>query len=256
MLFALISSARAQISVGLRGGYGFSATSLELNKGMKREVGTSPNLGLILHYNVDLKFSVGAEVNYYKLAEKISFDAELHPGSKEDKTDVTMGTEVSYIQIPITGRASIGDKKYRAFISLGPYIGLAFDGKWTNAPRVLYFKDLNNQPIPNFPILDTTFSIDQGLIRKFDIGGLVSTGFEYQFSPTDLAFAEARIQLGFLDNYLLGSDARRAFANSNYIFPSASWRAVNFSLGYIRKFKLPKFSSNSDTKRAGKQKKK
>jgi len=251
LLQILISSASAQISVGARGGFGFSATSLELNKGMERNSGVSPMLGVILHYNIDLKLSAGLEVNYYRLSESVEFDEKLNP---VPGPNITMGTSLSYIQVPVTARASIGDKKYRGFISLGPYIGFAFDGKWTNAPKVRYFKDLNGQPVPNYPTLDTNYTLNQGLLRKFDIGGLVSGGFEYLISPTDLAFAEARVQLGFLDNYILGSDARRAYSNSNYVFPSASWRAVNFSLGYIRKFKLPKFSSNADNKRAGKQK--
>jgi hypothetical protein len=250
----LAGSSFAQITLGGRIGYGISASSLELNKGMNRSVGSSPLIGAIIHYNLDLKLTAGAEINYYRFSESIEFDSALSPRRGGKPSNISMGTTMSYIQIPITGRASIGDKKYRAFISMGPYIGFAFGGKWTNAPRVRYFANLENQPVPDYPSLDTSYNLNQGLLRKIDIGGLISGGIEYQVGTTDYVFAEARVQLGFLDNYKLGSDARRAFSNSNYVFPSASWRILNFSAGYIRTFKLPKLKSGGDSKRAGKQK--
>lgn len=255
VFFLLAGASFAQITVGGRLGYGISASSLELNKGMNRSVGASPLIGAIIHYNLDLKFTAGAEINYYRLSESIEFDEALYPDRGGTPVNINMGTRLSYIQIPFMGRASIGDKKYRAFISLGPYIGFAVGGKWTNAPRVRYFANLENKPVPDYPSLDTTYNLNQGLMRKIDLGGLISGGLEYQVGTTDYVFVEARVQLGFLDNYRLGSDARRAFSNSNYAFPSASWRVINFSAGYIRTFKLPKWQSNGEGKRAGKQKK-
>jgi hypothetical protein len=256
-LFLLVSgSVSAQITLGGRLGYGFSASSFELNKGMTRNIGYSPLIGAIIHYNLDLKFSAGAEINYYKFSESINFNEDLFP----DRADavpqaIDMKTSLSYIQVPFMGRASIGDKKYRAFISIGPYIGFAVGGTWSNAPKVRYFQNQVNQSIPDYPTLDTTYNLNQGKMRKIDLGGVISGGIEYQLGTTDWIFAEGRIQLGFLDNYRMESDTRRAFTNSNYLFPSATWRAFNFSVGYIRNFKLPKFqTSDKSSKRAGKQK--
>ena len=249
-------SANAQLTLGARAGYGLSASSFELNKGMNRSIGFSPVFGGIFHYNLDLRFSVGAEVNYYKFSETISYDASLFPrNSSRTPEAVDSRTEISYIQVPFTGRASIGEKKLRGFISLGPYISFGFGGTWDKGPRVIFLESQNFDKIPLYPLIDSTYSFDQKKLKKIDIGGLVSGGVEYKVGTTGLIFAEARVQLGFFDLYNLNDFEQRAFkAGSEYLLPSATWRAVNFSVGYLRTFKLPKLKFEQGNKRAGKQK--
>ena len=254
--FFIAATATAQVTLGARAGFGLSASSFELNKGMNRQVGFSPVFGGIFHYNMDMRFSVGAEVNYYKFSETIKYDESLFPAnSSRTRVAVDSKTEISYIQIPFTGRASIGEKKYRGFISLGPYIGFAAGGSWKEAPRVIYLESQSFDKLPLYPLIDSSYKFSDGKLRKFDIGGLISGGIEYKVGLTGLIFAEARVQLGFFDLYNLNSDEQRAFkAGSEYLLPSATWRAVNFSVGYLRTFKLPKFQFEQGNKRAGKQK--
>jgi len=250
VFFFISTGVFAQITVGARGGFGFSNTSLELAKGVSGSFGSAPQFGLMLHYNLDIKFSVGVEVNYARFSEKITYQPEYVAGQKDQ---LSSQTEISYIQIPVTARASIGDKKYRAFVNIGPYIGFGLNGSWSKAPRITFIDAIT----PKAAVFDTTYNLNQGKMKKLDLGGVVATGIEYKVGKTGLVFLETRIQLGFLDIYNLTDLEARAFnrqGTNSYLVPSGSWRAVCFSLGYIRTFKLPNFSSNPDVKRAGKQK--
>jgi hypothetical protein len=243
----MVRSAQGQLTLGARGGFGISATSLELNRGIERAIGTSPIAGMIFHYNFDQKFSVGTEVNYSKFSETIIYT--------DTSTTTRSETSISYIQLPVTGRASIGDKKYRAFVELGVYAGFAINGKWKNGPDVL-FTEVGKNKIPSDIALNKEYSMDQKLMKKFDVGGLLGGGVEYKLNNTSLVFLEARIQMGFFNFYNISPEAKRAYQTSkrNYVIPEATWTAVNFSLGYLRTFKLPKMGNDPNNKRAGKQK--
>ena len=250
LVFLFAGKANGQLTLGARVGYGLAASSIEPLTGQTRKVGFSPTAGLIFHYNLDLRFSAGFEVNYNKFSETIRYQG-LNGG-----LPIESKTEISYLQIPITGRASVGEKKYRAVIELGAYAGFGLGGSWNKGPE---FSTLPNQPdVPIGVNMTRTIGFNQNYLRKFDVGGLFGGGVEYKLGTTGLLFAEARIQLSLVDFYKMKDVEIRAFKSTNeynYLLPSATWRAVNFSLGYRRTFKLPKLSANPDSKRAGKQKK-
>jgi len=255
VLLLVGSSASGQIILGLRAGYGLSSTSQEVVKGMGRTIGSSPMMGAIIHYNMDIRFSMGMEVNYYKLSETLDYEAGFSPliGNQQE---VVTKTEISYLQIPFTGRVSIGEKNYRGFLCLGPYLGIGTSGSWNTAPQAAITAINGGEPIPKHIVFEGQSGLNGKKIRRFDIGGIFGGGIEYKLGLTGLLFAEARVQLGFFDIYSLSSFEEKAFkSNSSYQLPSASWRAVNFSVGYIKTFKLPKLSLNQGVKKAGKQKK-
>ncbi len=253
ILFLFALNVNGQIILGVRGGYGLSSTSQEVVKGMDRSIGTSPMMGAIIHYNMDIRFSAGIEVNYYKFSETLNYEASFSPLIDKQEEVVTK-TQISYLQIPVTGRVSIGEKKYRGFLCLGPYIGIGTSGSWNTAPQTEVI-DLDGNSIPRYVVFEKQLDFSSKKMNRLDIGGILGGGFEYKLGTTGLIFAEARLQLGFFDIYSLSSFEERAFkSNSEYQLPSASWRAVNFSVGYLRTFKLPKLSLNQGVKKAGKQK--
>ena len=251
-----VSSASGQLTLGARGGFGISSTSFATINGIEREIGTSPIAGLIFHYNFDQKFSVGFEVNYNRFSENIiySLDTTGRPISAGTTKIVNTKTktDISYFQIPITGRASIGDKKIRGILELGIYGGIGINGSWTNGPNVKFYNASNN--VPSKVELTGNYTLNQGKIRKWDVGGILGGGVEYKLNNTSLLFAVLRIQFGLVDIYNLNPTERSAYYVTGFDPPSASWQAANFSLGYLKTFKLPKFGSDGN-KRAGKQKK-
>ena len=255
LLLFLSNVAMAQLGVGARGGLNFSSTSQELVTGMSRSIGSSPFYGLSLWYDLDLHFSGGIEFNYITMKESITYDSSSYPVSTKGArwgNEATITPSITYLQIPILGRVTFGEKKYKAFLTFGPYIGVGLNGKWTNGP----------EPRENGNYITFTQDYDpvkfkQGDFRRFDLGGIVGFGAQYQVEKSGYIFIEGRLQLGFLDFYNKRTEAQnKGFTQkqNTYQIPSASWRNANISIGYCHTFKLPKKKSSSSVKKAGKQK--
>jgi hypothetical protein len=247
----------AQLGVGLRGGYGGSSTSQELVNGMKRSLGFSPTFGLMLNYNLDLHFSAGMEFNYLELSEGLEYDTNFVPGTAGRRLGpveaVKTVPKIGYLQIPFFGRVTFGDKKYKAFLTFGPYIGIGLKGSWTKGPR----------PVAkgSFILMDSTYQnvkFETGDFRKLDLGGIVGFGGQYDIGKNGVLFIEARLQLGFLDFYNKRTKEQTAGFTAptevnKYLTPSGSWRNANVTIGYFHTFKLPKKKTSNTVKKAGKQ---
>jgi hypothetical protein len=244
---------RAQLGVGLRGGYTFSSTSQELVNGMSRTLGTSNSFGLIVAYDLDLHFSAAMEFNHVTLSEGLKYNASFFPLDTLQAA-VTTTPSLSYLQIPILGRVNFGTKKYKAFLSFGPYVGIGLKGNWENGPR-----SKNKGSWVEFDSTYSDINFGTNELKRFDLGGMVGFGGQYQVEKSGYIFIEARVQLGFLDFYQKRSDFQKGGFTSKtnkYLIPSGSWRFGNISLGYVHTFKLPKKKSSAASKKAGKQKRK
>lgn len=248
-----ISTTFAQLGVGLRVGYGASSTSQELVNGMNRSLGMNPTFGLMLNYDLDLHFSAGMEFNYMPLSESLEYDTNFYPGNAPGASIAYKTTpKIGYLQIPVFGRVTFGDKKYKASLTFGPYFGIGMNGTWTNGPN----------PVGNgsYILMNKNYDkvkFETGDFKKFDMGGIVGLGGQYQVGKSGTLFLEARIQLGFLDFYNKQTAEQIAgftTKQNEYLKPSGSWRTANISLGYFHTFKLPKKKSSSSVKKAGKQK--
>jgi len=246
-LFCL-TKASGQIGFGLRGGFGGSNSSQDLVNGLSREIGTSPTFGLMINYDLDLNFSAGLEINYTQYSETLNYNAIFHP--QANKIPVSTISSINYLQIPFYGRVTFGEKKYKAFLTFAPYIGIGLSGEWKNGAR----------PIGNGTavLLDSTYkaTFKQGDFNKLDIGGQLGVGGQYKIGKNGTLFIEARLQIGFLDFWnKLSSEQTLGYTSptNKYLKPGASWRAVNVSLGYFHTFKIPKKTKSAAVKKAGKQ---
>lgn len=249
-ILTLSISGYSQINVGLRGGFGASSSSTELVTGMKRKIGTKPTFGIIASYNLDLNFAAGLELNYTQFQERLDYSAEFSPLPIDFANPAFTEYSVNYLQIPIFGRVTFGEKKRKWFLTFGPYIGIGLSGKWNNYPSA----PLNGSYILFEEDTSVNAKFKQGDFNRVDIGGILGGGIQQKIGTNGVLFLEARIQIGFLDFFNKQfSLQNRAYATSEYIKPSASWRAANISIGYQHTFKLPKKTGSAAVKKAGKQ---
>jgi hypothetical protein len=252
-LFLLASPVFGQLGVGLKGGFGGSATSQEMVNGMSRSLGSAPTFGLMVNYDLDLHFAGQLEFNYTTFSETIRYGSTFFPLTVSAPTaadsQATTKPKINYLQIPIQGRVTFGEKKFKTFLTFGTYVGIGMSGTWFNGPQSFsgdYI--LFNQ--------DTDVQFSKGDIRKLDVGGLAGFGAQYALGKAGTLFAEARVQLGFIDIYNPSPDQRKGFTalKNKYLTPTGSWRTANITVGYFHTFKLPKKKSNNPAKKAGKQK--
>lgn len=258
-LFFIILSASSsfgQLGVGLRGGFGGSASSQELVTGMERKFGTAPTFGLMLNYNLDLHFSAGMEFNYHTFSETQTFSSAFGPQKPisydpDSSKAASRKSMINYLNIPFFGRATFGEKKTKWFITFGPYVGIGLNGKVEGGMR------------SSLRRLDSNYTarFKAGDYRKFDIGGMLGGGLQRQIKTNGTLFIEARFMLGFIDfNNDPTANQRAAYTEPSgrlgelYIRPSGTWRSANVTIGYFHTFKLPKKKSSSGgVKKAGKQ---
>ncbi len=123
------------------------------------------------------------------------------------------------------------------------------NGEWKNGGRPIR----NGSAI----LFDSTYKagFKEGDFKRIDLGGQVGVGGQYQIGKNGTLFVEARIQIGFLDFWnKLTPMQKNAFDVSLYSKPGGSWRAVSVSLGYFHTFKIPKKSTSTAVKKAGRQK--
>ena len=250
----LSTASQAQIGLGLRGGFGGSTSSQELVNGMTREFGYAPVYGFMFNYDLDLHFAAGFEANYTTYSEIITYSKAFHPGPGEDnRVAVTSSSIINYLQVPIFGRITFGEKKNKLFASFGPYFGIGLSGKRQNTmPR----EGITNKLTSSY---DAEFKA--GDFNRLDIGGQIGAGLQRLVGKSGYLFLEARFQIGFLDFYNdLTPDQRASYLGSNaqgygYFVPGGAWRAANITIGYFHTFKLPKKNASSGgVKKAGKQK--
>lgn len=240
-----------QLSFGLRGGYCGSLSSQELVNGMERKIGLGATYGFLIQYDLDLHFSLATEANYITYEEILTYSKDFYPPTVpgEVAKAVTTKSLVNYLQIPVLGRATFGEKKFKWFIDFGPYVGIGLSGKRENAMK--FNKRLEDS-------YDAKFQA--GDFMSYDLGGQVGAGFQYTLGTAGFLFVQGRFQIGFFDFYnKLTEDQRGAYLGSNaqgygYFPPGAAWRAVNISAGYFYTIKLPKKNASSGgVKKAGKQ---
>jgi hypothetical protein len=235
----------SQLGVGLRGGYGGSSTSQETVNGMTRTLGMAPTFGLSILYDLDLHFSAALEFNYFSFAESFKYGPEFSRETQSVKT----GIKVNYLQIPILGRVTFGDKKFKTFMSFGPYIGIGLDGTWENYPIKAGSGDIR------FEDIEAKARFQEGDFNRVDLGGIIGLGGQYKIGTSGAIFFEGRFQLGFFNVYnTFPKELNDAYSISKYQKPAGSWRTANITVGYFHTFKLPKKKSSNTVKKAGKQK--
>lgn len=223
---------------------------------MTRKLGTAPTFGLLINYNFDLHFSGGIEFNYQTFSESLSYSSafgplKMAPDSSFFGTSRTRKSTLNYLNIPIFGRATFGEKKLKGFITFGAYAGIGLSGKVEGGMQA------------TTRTLDSNYSarFKPGDFKKLDLGGFVGGGFQRQIKENGTLFVEARFMLGFLDFNNDPTQGQRAayvepakdrFQNL-YLRPSGTWRTANITVGYFHTFKLPKKKSSNTVKKAGKQ---
>ncbi len=251
-LAGLALPAYSQLGVGLRGGFGASSTSQEVVNGMTRSIGVSPAFGLCVFYDLDLHFSGCLEFNYLTFSENFSYSDFF---DKSNGRSITTGIKVGYLQIPLLGKVTFGEKKFKTMFTFGPYMGIGTSGSWINPPQassngsIFYFQGDTS--------VNARFS--KGDFRRIDLGGMIGFGGQYKVGTNGNIFFEGRLQLGFLNLY---NDFEKklidafSLSSNQYQKPGGSWRAANITVGYFHTFKLPKKKSSASVKKAGKQKRK
>lgn len=179
ILFVLITlSTQAQLSVGIRQGYGTFGIHLEPSSIEKYQVPyLLPNTGIVVIFNNINNAGIQMEINYAK------------KGWQEKDTISTNSyfkRTINYLEIPFYSRWEIGYRKVKPIIFAGPYLAFKLNEKTDS----LNFSHIWNEYHPynhyNQEIKNIDFGIKLGLGIKYSITNKLSIYIDARY---DFEFA-------------------------------------------------------------------
>ncbi len=146
--------------------------------------------GMTSEYAFNDRFSLVAEAIYRDKGFRVREAMDV----KVFKLDVPLGvrvdTRLRYIDVPVMAKYAFGNGPIKGYLTAGPQVGYALNGRIKTRADFLLDFNLTNIPI-NLSGLNH---------RRFDVGGVVGAGMEFNTGAGKLFF-DARYQQGFLDSF-------------------------------------------------------
>ena len=170
----MAATATAQLSVGLRAGYGAFGAHFEPPALTGNQVPLyEPNFGFVAIFNDKSNAGVQVEVNY---AVKGWRDQDRDFDSIEYKREIT------YIEVPLMTHFELGRSWFRIYGVVGPSIA---------------FKQSESSTSKNFDayLAGNPYDLYNQKIRKIDFGNKAGLGFRINFGQRFSAFADVRYDL-------------------------------------------------------------
>ncbi|MBR5957721.1 MAG: PorT family protein [Salinivirgaceae bacterium] len=173
LLLMAAMPAMAQLSVGVRAGYGVFGVDFEPPSLNGNQVNLyEPNFGIVGIFNNENNFGVQLEVNY--AVKGWREEDEDIPGSEYKH-------EITYLEVPFMTHFELGKRNLRVFGLFGPYIAFKQDDKASSKNYDAVMKN------PQFnPYVQT--------VRDFDFGNKVGGGIRYNIGRVSV-FADVRYDL-------------------------------------------------------------
>ena len=168
------ATAVAQLSVGLRAGYGVFGANFEPPALTGNQVALyEPNFGIVGIFNDKSNAGIQVEVNYAVKGWR---------EKDKDADDIEYKRELTYIEVPMMTHFEIGRSWVRIYGVLGPYIAFKQNEKTTA-------RNFDNY------IANNPYDLYNQKVRKIDFGNKAGLGFRVNIGQRFSAFADVRYDL-------------------------------------------------------------
>lgn len=194
-LFILVCLAlnAQQVSIGLKGGV--NQSGLSLTNGLDQLAPdlddiTSFNFGAVAELAINENFAVQSELLFTQKGFGIRQGVDANLFNIPLPLGVSAETRINYIQTPLLAKVRFGNDQFKGFLTAGPSLGYATQGKLVTKANVLI----------DFRLTDTPINLDAINFNRFEIGGVIGAGLSFDTSVGEL-FVEARYNHGFTQLY-------------------------------------------------------
>lgn len=167
-------SATAQLSVGVRAGYGAFGANFEPPALTGNQVPLyEPSFGIVGIFNDKSNAGIQVEVNYTVKGWR---------DRDKDDSNIEYKRELTYIEVPMMTHFEIGRSWFRIYGVLGPYVA---------------FKQSEKETAKNFDayIAGNPYDLYNQKARSIDFGNKAGLGFRINFGQRFSAFADVRYDL-------------------------------------------------------------
>lgn len=167
-------SATAQLSVGVRAGYGAFGANFEPPALTGNQVPLyEPSFGIVGIFNDKSNAGIQVEVNYTVKGWR---------DRDKDDSNIEYKRELTYIEVPMMTHFELGRSWFRIYGVLGPYVA---------------FKQSEKETARNFDayIAGNPYDLYNQKARSIDFGNKAGLGFRINFGQRFSAFADVRYDL-------------------------------------------------------------
>ena len=221
-------AARAQVSVIPKAGltlarqhFGEHPNSMYTRKNNKNITGFTAGVGFQVPVGKNNRFSFQPELLYVQKGSRLKYSGEYQvitigdPNLDDDgSVQINSKDVVNYLEIPVLGRVGFGSGQFKCFVTAGPSVGYALNGRyaWKTSPqfdghsegRILYKKEPeNNNGSDQYR--------DPARYNRVDVGIQAGAGCGLAAGPGVLQL-EARYGFGLTPSFKGGTDANRVLA--------------------------------------------
>ncbi|MDH3649850.1 MAG: PorT family protein, partial [Saprospiraceae bacterium] len=149
-------------------------------------------LGVIGEYRVNDRIAIMGEVNFREKGFRMSENMEVGLFGIDVPLGVRVDTRLRYLDMPIQFKYNLGRGPVQAYVSAGPQLGYAMNGRVKTKANFLIDWNLTNTPI----------NLDAINYRRFEAGATMGAGVEFANGPGKI-FADVRYYQGFTDSFRL-----------------------------------------------------
>lgn len=167
-------SATAQLSVGVRAGYGAFGAHFEPPALTGSQVPLyEPSFGIVGIFNDKSNAGIQVEVNYTVKGWR---------DRDKDDSNIEYKRELTYLEVPMMTHFELGRSWFRIYGVVGPYVA---------------FKQSEKETARNFDayIANNPYDLYNQKVRSIDFGNKAGLGFRINFGQRFSAFADVRYDL-------------------------------------------------------------
>jgi len=184
----------AQTSIGIRGGITYSnVPEPSAISGIVPDFKfiTGKSFAVVADIGINNQFSFQPELAYTEkgFAIREGFDVNLF------EVPIPLGvkaiTKVNYIEAPLLAKYKFGNEKVGAYLMAGPTLGYATGGRFQTKAQILI--DIN--------LIDRKLDLDNLGYERFEVGGTVGAGVNFNTNNGGSFFIDARYTKGFTNVY-------------------------------------------------------
>ncbi len=189
LLFFFAGQATAQTAIGFRAGVNIAnvkAFGIANTIPVNTQSIFGPNLALVAEFGLGNNFALQTELNYLTRGFQVSESVDLGLFGGDIPLGATAITKINYLDIPILAKYKFGGQKVSAYLTAGPVVGYALNGRLETRANFLV----------DIPIYDTDINLNSDNINRFEFGGSLGAGVSFNTTVGNF-FIDARYTQGF-----------------------------------------------------------
>ncbi len=152
---------------------------------------TATSVAAVAEIGINDNFAFQPELAYTQKGFAIKEGFDLNLFDIPLPLGVKAVTKVNYLEAPLLAKAKFGNEKVNAYITAGPTLGYAMGGRFITKAQILV----------DIKLIDQKLDLDRLGYERFEVGGSIGAGLNFNTKTSGSFFIDARYTKGFTNVY-------------------------------------------------------